>query len=87
MNSREPASKAFLTPAELGAAAAAFDAALAALPSQAFEVPPFIARQKVARSIIERALAGENDPSRLREAGVAAVAPTPPELRNREGDR
>ena len=42
--------------------------------AQAFDPQPTAVREAMAKSIIEAAKAGERDPVRLREAGLAALS-------------
>jgi hypothetical protein len=55
-------------------AADAFEAALQSFPEQARELRPYTARQLLARYIIERALDGERDPTRLKEGALSDLS-------------
>jgi hypothetical protein len=67
------APRAVLGPDDLRVVAQAFEDALQKLPEAAFDLKPFTARQLVARYVIERALAGEREFSRLRDGALQAI--------------
>jgi hypothetical protein len=64
---------AVLQPEDLRVVAHAFEDALQKLPEAAFDLKPFTVRQLVARYVIERALAGEREFSRLRDGALQAI--------------
>jgi hypothetical protein len=63
-----------LDPDDLRLAADAFEGALQSLPEQARELRPYTARHLLARYIIERALNGERDPTRLMESALNSLS-------------
>ncbi len=63
-----------LCPDDLRIAADAFEAALQSFPEQARELRPYTARHLLARYIIERALGGERDPTRLKEGALSYLS-------------
>jgi hypothetical protein len=60
-------------PDDLRMAADAFEAALRALDERICPQNPYAARRIIGRYIIERALAGERDPVKLREGAVMCL--------------
>jgi hypothetical protein len=68
------ADRLVLCPEDLRIAAEAFDAALQSLPERAYAMKPYLARNLLARYIIEKALIGEHDSARLRDGALAYLA-------------
>jgi hypothetical protein len=59
--------EAHLSPDDLRLAAEAFDKALLSVQEVADDLPPYRARQLLARYVMERALRGDRDPVQLRQ--------------------
>ena len=63
-----------LGPEDLRLAADAFEAALYALDETTDDIDPYMARQAIARSIMESVLRGERDPDQLTELALRDFA-------------
>ncbi len=62
-----------LLPNDLNLAAEAYDEALGSLPPEAFELQPYTVRRMVAVYVIDAALSGVRDITRLREGALEYV--------------
>jgi hypothetical protein len=63
-----------LLPDDLRLVAEAYDKALGLLPAEAYELQPYTVRRMVAVYVIDAALSGVRDPTRLRDGALEYVS-------------
>ena len=63
-----------LLPDDLRLVVEAYDKALGLLPAEAFELQPYTVRHMVAVYVIDAALSGVRDPTRLRDGALEYVS-------------